>query len=189
MKKILSILVLIITLTGFSYAQKTVAGVTMPRKVMIGKTVLTLNGAGVREKMWIDLYACGLYLKLPNKNAQEIIDADDHCGIKIQIVSGMITGKKMSDAVEEGFKKSTGGKTKELRKKIDSFKEIFSKEEIKEGDIYDIMYVPEKGVVVFKNGKIQPIIEGLEFKKALYGIWLGEEPADDDLKEDLLGGK
>ncbi len=51
------------------------------------------------------------------------------------------------------------------------------------------MYVPEKGVVVFKNGKIQPIIEGLEFKKALYGIWLGEEPADDDLKEDLLGGK
>lgn len=179
------VLTLIVVTTSFS--QKTVAGVTMPKKVMIGKNILNLNGAGVREKMWIDLYACALYVKQKTNKANDIINADEHCGIKIQIVSSLISSKKMSDAVEEGFKKSTNGETKELRKRIDEFKAIFSKEEIVKGDIYDIMYVPEKGVVVFKNGKINPIIKGLDFKKALFGIWLGAKPADDDLKEELLG--
>ena len=187
MKKLFLITIMLVVITNLTIAQKTVAGVTMPKKVMIGKTVLNLNGAGVREKMWIDLYACALYVKQNTKNAQDIINADEHCGIKIQIVSSLITSKKMNDAVEEGFKNATGGKTKELRKRIDSFKEIFGKEEIAKGDIYDIMYVPDRGIVVFKNGKIQPIIEGLDFKKALFSIWLGKKPADDDLKEDLLG--
>ena len=30
-------------------------------------------------------------------------------------------------------------------------------------------------------------IEGLDFKKALFGIWLGNKPADDDLKAGMLG--
>ena len=93
----------------------------------------------------------------------------------------------MSDAVEDGFKNALGKPTKEMRKKIDDFKAIFSKEEIKENDIYDIVYIPSKGVVMFKNGKIQPIIEGYDFKKALFSIWLGKKPADDGLKNELLG--
>lgn len=159
----------------------------MPKKVMIGKTILNLNGAGVREKFWMDMYACALYVKKNTSDAGQIINADEHASIKIQIISSLISSKKMVDAVEEGFKKSTNDKTKPIRKQIDMFEAVFSKEEIKEGDIYDIVYVPEKGVVIFKNGKIQPIIEGLDFKIALFGIWLGDKPADDDLKEALLG--
>ena len=189
MKKLLFILTLILISIPSVYSQKTISGVTMPRKMMVGKTVLQLNGAGVREKMWIDLYVCGLYVKTKTTNAQNIIDSKEHCAIKIQIVSSLITSKKMSDAVEDCFKNSMGKPTKEMRTKIDNFKSIFADDEIKQGDIYDIVYIPSKGVVVFKNGKIQPIIEGYEFKKALFAIWLGDKPADDDLKDDLLGKK
>ncbi|MDG1690515.1 MAG: chalcone isomerase family protein, partial [Flavobacteriales bacterium] len=28
---------------------------------------------------------------------------------------------------------------------------------------------------------------GLEFKQALFGIWLGGNPADDSLKDEMLG--
>jgi hypothetical protein len=38
-----------------------------------------------------------------------------------------------------------------------------------------------------KNGKMLGTIEGLEFKKALFGIWLGNNPADKDLKAGMLG--
>ena len=31
------------------------------------------------------------------------------------------------------------------------------------------------------------VIEGEDFNAALLDIWLGEEPADDDLKEEMLG--
>lgn len=187
MKQLLITLISIFFITTSISAQKTVAGVTMPDKVKLGSTELKLNGAGVREKMWIDLYACGLYVTTKTNNAQEIIDSEEACGIKIQIVSGLISSQKMSDAVEEGFEKSTGGKTADLRKRIDAFKAIFAKEEIVKNDVYDIMYIPGKGVIVFKNGKIHPVIKGLDFKKALFAIWLGSEPADEDLKEDLLG--
>ena len=79
------------------------------------------------------------------------------------------------------------GITNYLIKVLKSFKSIFAKEDIKKGDIYDIMYIPNKGVVVFKNGKIFPAINNFDFKKALFAIWLGDDPADDDLKEELLG--
>ena len=135
------------------------------------------------------MYACGLYIIKKSNDENAIINNDEHTAIKIQIISSLITSKKMVAAVEEGFEKSTNGKTKDLRKRIDQFKEVFSKEEIKKGDIYDIIYVPKKGTVIFKNGKIMPIIEGLDFKTALFGIWLGKDPADKDLKEALLSIK
>ena len=187
MKKLLFILTIILISIPNVYSQKTFGDVTMPKKMMVGEIVLSLNGAGVREKMWIDLYICGLYLTTKTTDANTIIETKETCSIKIQIVSSLITGKKMSDAVEDGFKNALGKSTKEMRMKIDKFKSIFADGEIKEGDIYDIVYIPTKGVVVFKNGKIQPIIKGYEFKKALFSIWLGEKPADDDLKDDLLG--
>lgn len=186
MKKLLLLTIITFSLIGVNSAQKNVGGVTMPKKIMIGKTVLELNGAGVREKFFMDLYACALYVKQKTKSSEEVINNDSHTAIKIQIISGLITSKKMTDAVEEGFKNATGGKTKPIRKEIDEFKKVFSKEEIQKEDIYDIIYVPGKGTVIFKNGKIQPIIKGLEFKKALFGIWLCNKPADKDLKKDLL---
>ena len=93
----------------------------------------------------------------------------------------------MTEAVEEGFEKSAPDNIESLRKRIDQFKKVFSQEEIKKGDIYDIVYIPKKGTIIFKNGKILPTILGLDFKKALFGIWLGNVPADKDLKKDLLG--
>jgi hypothetical protein len=47
--------------------------------------------------------------------------------------------------------------------------------------------VPGKGVESYKNGTLQGTIEGMDFKKALFGIWLGNKPADDDLKAAMLG--
>lgn len=186
MKKIIILLIVAATQFGSASAQKTVGGVPMPKKQMIGKTILTLKGAGVREKFFMDMYACALYLRKNLSSATEIIESNDHAALKIHILSGLITSKKMTDAVEEGFKNATGGKTKAIRKEIDAFKAVFSKEEIQKEDVYDIIYVPSRGTIIFKNGKIQPIIEGLAFKKALFGIWLCNKPADKNLKEDLL---
>ncbi|MBL4592682.1 MAG: chalcone isomerase family protein [Flavobacteriales bacterium] len=187
MKNLIILLIVTLTQVGIATAQKTVGGVPMPKKQMIGKTILTLNGAGVREKFFMDMYACGLYLKKSTHDASEVIEGDTHAALKIHIVSGLITSKKMTDAVEDGFKNATGGKTKAIRKEIDAFKAVFSNQEIQKGDVYDIIYVPGRGTLIFKNGKIQPIIKGLAFKKALFGIWLCNKPADKNLKKELLG--
>jgi Chalcone isomerase-like len=186
MKKNIIIILILGCLTAQS--QITVSGVTMPRKVMIGPSQLTLNGAGIREKLWIDLYVAGLYVKAKTNDAKSIINDDNPTAIKLHIVSSLITSKKMLDAVDEGFQKSTNKNTSPIKLEIEAFKVAF-KEEIKVDDVYDIVYVPSKGTIILKNGKLSGTIKGLAFKKALFGIWIGDDPADKNLKKSLLGKK
>lgn len=185
MKNLLAIILLILTITSVN-AQKKVGDVTIPVKVNFSETNLELNGAGIREKYWMDMYVGALYLEKTTNNATTIINDDKTMAIKLHIVSSLITAEKMISAVDEGFKKATKGKQAELKAEIDKFKAVFTPGINKE-DIYDFVYIPEKGTVIYKNNKPASTIKGLAFKKALFGIWLCGEPADDDLKAAMLG--
>ncbi|GAA0871949.1 chalcone isomerase family protein [Gangjinia marincola] len=167
-------------------AQTKVGDATLPNSVTFGESQLMLNGAGVREKMWIDLYAGGLYLMNKSGDANKIIAADETMAIKLHIVSRLISSDKMIDAVNEGFENSTKGNTAPIADKIKTFKGFFM-DEISREDVFDITYQPSRGVVVYKNGKEKGVVEGMDFKKALFGIWLSSKPADDDLKKAMLG--
>jgi len=98
----------------------------------------------------------------------------------------MITSDKMTSATLEGFDASTDGNTAPIQAEIDEFMGVF-KDEIKEGDVFDLVYLPGEGVKVSKNGNARDTISGIEFKKALFGIWLSDEPAQEDLKAAMLG--
>ncbi|GAA4322406.1 chalcone isomerase family protein [Pontixanthobacter gangjinensis] len=185
MKKIVFVFVALM-FTGIASAQTEVGGVNLPNTESFQGQTLTLNGAGVREKLWIDLYAGGLYLAEKSSDASAIMAADKPMSIKLHIVSKLITSDKMVEAVNEGFENSTNGNTKPLAAEIKKFKGFFM-EEIKKNDVFDIVYMPNKGVVAYKNDKELGTIEGMNFKKALFGIWLSNKPADDDLKEAMLG--
>lgn len=183
--KIITLLMVIATSLTVN-AQETVSGVKVDAKLSIEGQSLVLNGAGTREKMWIDLYVGSLYLPKKSTSAKDIIDSKDAAAIKLNIISGMITSEKMITAINEGFENSTGKKTAPLKAKIDKFKGFF-KDEIKKGDVFIIMNDPNEGVVVYKNGSKKGTIEGYDFKRALFGIWLCDKPADADLKTAMLG--
>lgn len=187
MKKQFLMTVLLLVTTVFSVnAQKEVSGVKVSGTLAVEGHDLTLNGAGIREKMWIDLYVGSLYLPKKSSNAAEIMNSGEAQAIKLNIVSSMITSEKMISAVNEGFENSTNGKTAPLKAKIDKFKSFF-KDEIKKGDEFLIAYIPGKGIVASKNGVLKGTIDGMDFKKALFGIWLSNKPADKDLKTAMLG--
>jgi len=185
MKKYLLAVVAVCSLT-FTQAQTVVGDATLPNTITMGGTELILNGAGMREKVVFDLYAGGLYLASKKSDAAAIINADETMALKLNIVSGMVSSKKMIDAVDEGFDASMKGNTSSLTSKIEQFKGFFN-EKIVKTNVFDIAYIKGKGTVVYKNGKEIGAIEGLEFKKALFGIWLGNDPADNDLKDGMLG--
>ena len=179
------ILLLTVLFTSQTYGQTEIGGVSLSDTLKIGDDSLVLNGGGIREKFWLDLYVGGLYLTQKESNAQAIIDANQPMVIYLDIVSGLITSEKMIEAVDEGFQKSTQGNIEPLKNEIESFKSVFS-ETIKEKDTYTIAYSSDE-VTISKNGKKITSIQGMEFKKALFGIWLGEEPADENLKQGMLG--
>lgn len=183
-KQIITFFVLIATVVTMN-AQKTVAGVKVDDKLSIEGQNLVLNGVGTRVKLFMDMYVGALYLEKKSTNANEIMASKDGAAIRLTIVSGLISSDKMIDAVTEGFENSTGGKTAPLKPKIDKFISFF-KEEIKKGDVFTMVNTDE-GVVVYKNNTKKGVIEGNDFKKGLFGIWLSAKPADKNLKKAMLG--
>lgn len=178
-------MVAIVLSTTAATAQIKVGGAVLPAtETFYGETV-TLNGAGVREKLWIDLYAAGLYLNEKTTDAKKVLNAEKPMAIKLHIVSKLISSDKMISAVTEGFEKSTNGNTAPIQKEINTLISFF-KEDIKKDDIFDLVYLPSKGIIAYKNGEEKGVVPGKEFKKALFGIWLSNSPADDNLKEQML---
>ena len=166
--------------------QAAAAEEALPDSISPGGKQLLLNGSGERTKFFLSLYDAGLYLQEKSSDAAAIIEADKAMAIRMHITSAMITSEKMEQATMEGFVKSTGGQTGPLAEEIDRFIDVF-RAEITKGDIYDMVYVPGKGVTVTKNNKKAEEIAGLAFKKALFGIWLSTDPVQESLKKELLG--
>jgi hypothetical protein len=185
--KTLFVSIIALTLTIPTQAQVTINDVTLPATIKAGNETINLNGGGIRKKLFFKLYVGGLYLKSKTSDAKTVINADEAMAVKLEITSSMISSENMSEAINEGFEKSTDGNTAPLKDKISKFVDTFKKSEIVEGNVFDIVYVPGTGVESYKNGKLQSTIEGLDFKKALFGIWMCDEPADEDLKEKMLG--
>jgi len=163
-----------------------IAGVAVPETLSFDGAALTLNGAGVRTKFFMDMYVGALYLTQPRKDPGQIIRADEPMAIRLRILSGLITSEKMEAATREGFHNATAGDSALVQDRIERFIAVF-REPIAKDDTYDMVYIPREGTRIYKNGVLKTTIAGLEFKRALVGIWLCEKPAQESLKQQMLG--
>ena len=184
-KQFAATILAVLMITALGNAEE-IGGINMPESLKTGQTTLMLNGAGVRTKLFFDIYVGGLYLKEKSQDPKAIMAADEPMAIRLHIVSSMATSKKMEKATRKGFVKATGGNIEPIKVQIDEFCSVFKKE-IKEDDSYDLIYVPGKGVEVYINGEYASVTEGLAFKKALFGIYLSDKPAQKSLKKAMLG--
>jgi len=57
---------------------------------------------------------------------------------------------------------------------------------VEPGDRYALTYVPRRGTELALNGRPLAVIEGEDFARAYFGIWLGEKPIDEKLRNALL---
>jgi len=190
MKKILLLLTLLLSVqfsTVSAQTQIDVNGVTVPRKIEYQGKTLQLNGAGGRSKMWLEVYVQALYLSQLSQDPQFIIDSDTEMAIRIEITSSMVSSNKLTKAMNAGFEKSAGANLDQLRPRIETFKSFLS-DAITEKDVFILAYNPlDQTLNVYKNEVLKGKIQGFDFKKALFGIWLSDKPVDETLKKNLLG--
>ncbi|AND65235.1 chalcone isomerase [Flavobacterium covae] len=188
LKKLFLTAFMFVTFWSNAQTQFETEGVIVPRNIEVnGGKKIQLNGFGTRSKAWVDVYVQALYLTALSQDPQVIMDSETDMAIRIEIISKMVTARKLTSAMEKGFEKSCGEKLNAMMPKINQFKSLLS-EEIVKGDVYVLSYNPkEEAISVTKNDKLKGKVEGKDFKKALFGIWLSNEPADEDLKNELLG--
>lgn len=163
-----------------------IGGVKMPDTMMAGNDKLILNGIGLRKKAFIKVYAGGLYLQQNRHDPQKIMEIDEPMAIRMHFIYNDVSSKKLIKAWNKGFNYGTGGNIEPIKEKVDTFNSYFSKS-AKENDIYDIIYIPDQGLSVYIKGELKGTIKGVDFKKAVFGIWLGGKPADKYLKKRMLG--
>ena len=161
------------------------AGVKMPDTITVEGKTLKLNGIGLRKKVVFKVYVAGLYVENPSKNASTIISTDEVRSITLHVLRGL-SGNQIGEAISDGFwhnsKSQMGALTERLQKLTGMFPAVV------EGDLIVLTYVPGKGTSVSAKGQEKGVIEGKDFADALFSVWLGANPVQDDLKKALLGG-
>lgn len=186
--KTLTIVMLLCSVFSFGQTQFETEGVIVPRTIDVnGGKKIQLNGFGTRSKAWVDVYVQALYLTTLSQDPNFIMESETDMAIRIEIISKLVTSKKLTNAMEKGFEKSCGDKLSVMRPKIEQLKSFLS-DIIVKGDVFVLSYNPkDNNVYVYKNELLKGKIEGKDFKLALFGIWLSDKPADEDLKKELLG--
>ncbi len=185
--KLLSTMTIIASLLApIAVQAKEISGVNVPEQITINDQSLQLNGAGIRSKFFIDLYVGSLYLPKASQDVADILN-QPVAVIRLNITSGMITAEKMTDAINEGFDDATDNNTAPIASQISAFMSLFNSP-INEGDQFTLVADKANGVTAYKNGKQQgEAIKGEAFRVALIDIWLGKEPSQKSLKQEMLG--
>ena len=163
---------------------QTVAGITFPDRIQINESALVLNGAGLREKYWIDIYVAALYLPKASAVPQAIIEQNTPKRIQLQFIYPRVTKSQMIETLEENFAQNPNisPETRQAIQKCTGWMEDFTT-----GDEIIFDYEPSSGTSIFVKGQKKGTIPGPDFMNAVYTIYLGPAPASENLKEALLG--
>lgn len=162
--------------------------VTLPDTVTLeGTSVsLQLNGMGYRTKFIFDVYILGFYTEARVNSRDAVQALTGPKRIIMHMVREEVSREKMANALREGFEEnSSDEQLAKLNARIQTFTDYFP--DLKKDDVIILDYVPTSGTRITINDKVKGVIEGADFYAGLLDVWLGEEPADDDLKDAMLG--
>ncbi len=183
MNRFLHIVLLSVTLSSFS--QTKVGDIHFNDIDVFEKAELMLNGAGEIER----LYSIGLYLDFEVDGVEDglkVANKDATMALTIKTISD-ISYDELTGIIRNGLERATDGNSYLLEDQIRDFLKLFPKN-ISKYEIFKIVYTNDKKIVLYKNKeRLGAVANSLNFKQALFKIWLGDNPVDLNLKEDLLG--
>ena len=180
-----ALLVLALAVPAHADVAEPRTGVLFPEK--IGET--SLLGVGLRAKtiLKVKVYAVGLYVAdaalagpLKGKTGpglyRELVWGDFPKEIHLRLVRD-VSASQMQEAIRDALEKADRART-------DQFVSYFT--DIKNGESYVMRWAPGGTLETIAKGAPQPPIADKNFAAAVFGIWLGEEPVQDDIKQDLI---
>ena len=163
-----------------------VAGVKIDDAARVAGSELALKGTGLRKRLFVQVYAMGLYVA--DRKADPIAQG----GAKRVAIHMLrdVDADTFTKALVDGMRPNHDEATmKALEPRIAQLNAIMlGIKEARKGMAIALDWVPGAGTQVTIDGKAagKPI-EGEDFYRALLRIWLGDKPVQDDLKKSLLG--
>jgi hypothetical protein len=147
---------------------------------------LVLEGAGLfRWKYFLKVYAAAHYVGEDAKG----LDADADVPRRLEIAYFVgISGKDFGMAADELLGDAlTPEQLAPLRERLAQLHRAYV--DVKPGDRYALTYVPGRGTELSLNGRPLVLVEGADFARSYFGIWIGRRPIDAGLRDALLPRK
>ena len=186
--------VLLSLLWGLGYAAfaAEVEGVRFLEKLRFdaAQQDLVLNGAGVRTKFMVKVYAIGLYLPEKKHYGDEVLYLKGPKRVVISVLMREITSEQFVSALRDKLSSDlSSAELRAMQTSLDQINEIMSAvKSLRKGHIIALDYVPERGTRVVINGEpMGQYIPSEEFYRALLSGWVGDRPVNEKLKRALLG--
>ncbi|MDY4162506.1 MAG: chalcone isomerase family protein [Sutterella sp.] len=175
-----------------AYAAQTlqIESISYAPEATVAGEALTLNGAGLRKKLFFKVYAAGLYTRAPAKDGAAVMAETGAARVRLGLLRD-VSGESFISALDDGLKANlTPESEKAVAKELDELRTLMKKiGDVKVNDLVDFDFDPAKGTVVSLNG--QPVGAAIGGGRALYNavlaIWLGQKAIDDTLKAGMLG--
>ncbi|MFO0648282.1 MAG: chalcone isomerase family protein [Polyangiales bacterium] len=161
--------------------------VRMPNQITVANTPLVLNGMGIREATVfnIDVYVAGLYVEHRSGDGNAIAAANEHRRLVLHFVRD-VSRDDLTGAFTEGFRRNAGGSLGALQARINRL--IGWMPAATNGMELTFTYIPGAGLRVHVGSSARGIIEGEDFARVFFSIWLGSHPPNAGLRRGLLGG-
>jgi hypothetical protein len=170
--------------------------VTEPRSGVsfaAGQDGMSLLGTAVRTRtmLSVKVYAIGLYVSdealsgplaaFKGKTAtrefyQQLIWGDFRKQVVMKFVRTV-----SRDQIQGAFRETLGGADKA---RLETFLAFFG--DTKSGEAYVLRWEPGQGLLTTVAGQQKAPIDDKNFGAAVFGIWLGDKPIQDDIKRGLI---
>ncbi len=201
-KKMVTILMFFLLMGSTAMAFE-VGGISLPDALKAGDTELALMGAGLRKVFGFKVYAGGLYLENKTDDDAAIVNSEKPMAIRLQWRRSA-PPDKIKEVYYKSFAKVVGAPKAKiygpdidygpLTDRINKYMSWISNKKVEKGYYWNNIYVPGQGTKVYVSDGTKEsyagMIKGVDFKKALFSIWLGEKSTrsvSDNMKKRMLG--
>ena len=166
-------------------------GVTLEDRVRVDGQEIQLNGIALRTRYGIfKVYVAGLYLSQKTSSGPTAIDAP---GAKrmILVMQRDVSAEQFIESFDVALRNNNDeAQMAEIKApKDDLFARIQAIGEAKKGASIVLDYAPSSGTTLAIDGALKgKPMPGEAFYRAILRSWVGDNPAQEDMKKALLGG-
>lgn len=147
-------------------------------------------GSGLRKKYIFKVYVAALYADSGadfGPDPAAFVNSTDIPKRMVLVLKRDLDAKKIAEAISEGFIHNVWKEKPEpgLKKELDNFIAFFGGE-LKSDQTIELTYLPGVGLLTSVSGQAKPIVTEPRLARDIWGIWLGDRPISESLREELV---
>ncbi|MEI7998346.1 MAG: chalcone isomerase family protein [Candidatus Omnitrophota bacterium] len=143
---------------------------------------MRLQGTGLKTMLFFKAFVAGYYTNMV-KESDPLGDFPKRIEVEYFV---NISGRQLNNYTIERMKVNISKvQFDHIKEQVKIMGEYFV--DLRVGDRFSLTYIPGVGTKFAHNGHLIGVIRDRDFARALFSVWIGEKPFDNQLKRQIIG--